>query len=295
MRSFLAALFLGAFLTPFASAVQGDEARPAIDQYNLGRDGLALQGYDPVAYYEVGGGSPTKGDKQFSAEHRGVTYRFASDANRQLFLAAPARFEPAYGGWCAYAMASGDKTDIDPKSFLIEEGRLLVFYNGFFGNTRKSWGKEQGPVELRPKADQAWREFSGEAVPRSLREFDLQQGLALKGIDPVSIATGTPVAGLPRIAVVERGVTYYFATEANAAAFRANPAAHEPAFGGWCARAMAEGKKVAVDPRFFVAESEQLLLFAGGNARQQWIDGGEALAARAEAAWTKLNAPVGQG
>ena len=146
---------------PQAQTVLDDEGpRPAVKQYNLEK-GLALSGYDPVAYFKEGGGKPQKGKKDLTVAHRGVTYRFASAKNKSLFEKDPARFEPAYGGWCAYAMSQGEKVDVDPKSFLIENGRLHVFYKGLFSNTKKKWQKEGGD-KLRPKADASWKKISGE-------------------------------------------------------------------------------------------------------------------------------------
>jgi YHS domain-containing protein len=125
------------------------------DRFDLSRAGLAIEGYDPVAYFPEGGGRPTKGKKELSVEHRGVTYRFANAANRDRFVASPATYEPAYGGWCAYAMGHEDYTEPNPKRFSIEHGRLLLFYDGLLGDTLKSWN-EEGPAVLTPKADAFW-------------------------------------------------------------------------------------------------------------------------------------------
>lgn len=165
----IAALALLALASPAAPAAprpapavvqekRKDEKRPDFAHLNLDKKGLALSGYDPVAYFPVGGGKPKKGSKDITLVQGGVTWRFASEKHRDLFKAAPKTYEPVYGGWCAYAMASGDKVEIDPKSFLIEEGRLHVFYDSFFADTRKKWLKETGAV-LRPKADASWKKF----------------------------------------------------------------------------------------------------------------------------------------
>lgn len=124
---------------------------------------LAIEGYDPVAYFPEGGGKPLKGDKKFAHEHRGVTYHFASQANRDAFIANPAKYEPAYGGWCAYAMASGEKVEIDPKASRITNGRLLLFYRDFLTDTRKPWAKDE--AALIAKADAAWAKRTGEQPP----------------------------------------------------------------------------------------------------------------------------------
>ncbi|MEL7474465.1 MAG: YHS domain-containing (seleno)protein, partial [Planctomycetota bacterium] len=146
-----------------AQPSQGSSVSAAIEHYNLPRSRLAIDGYDPVAYFPEGGGKAVKGSKKRTLEHHGLTYRFASDANRGRFQADPDKYRPAYGGWCAWAMTTGDRTDINPKTFKISaDGRLLLFYNGLLGNTRKQWGDRD--AALLPKADGAWRTMSGEAA-----------------------------------------------------------------------------------------------------------------------------------
>ena len=141
------------------AAASADAVR-AVEHYNL-RDGLALDGYDPVSYFPDGGGKPTKGDKSIQYEHRGVTYRFVNEANRERFKAVPEQYEPAYGGWCAYAVGkSGEKVEVDPKSFTIQDGRLFLFYRDLLTDTRKLWSKSR--EELQPAAELKWREISGE-------------------------------------------------------------------------------------------------------------------------------------
>ena len=153
----------------------GEEAtdpKPAVDDgkdpavvrdvrsFNLD-DGLALSGYDPVAYFEVGGGKATKGDAKLEFTYRGVKYRFANAANLDTFKADPRAYEPCYGGWCAYAMARGDKVEIDAESFLVVDGKLYLFFNGLFADTRAKWRKE-GHDTLRPKADEHWAKLLAE-------------------------------------------------------------------------------------------------------------------------------------
>lgn len=121
---------------------------------------LAIDGYDPVAYFPEGGGKPAKGKKELSLTHRGVTYRFANAANRDAFKASPDKYEPAYGGWCAYAMADDRRVEIDPKAFKITDGRLYLFYRDLFTDTRDPWNKDE--AGLTAKADAAWKKFSGE-------------------------------------------------------------------------------------------------------------------------------------
>lgn len=151
--------------TAFAAAMVaiGMSAAPAWAApapWNVGKDHLAIQGYDPVAYFPEGGGAAAKGDAAIAAEHGGVTYRFASAAHRDAFLANPARYEPSYGGWCAWAMLDGDKVDVDPKSFLVQGDRLLLFYKGFLGDTRAKWLKGDRNAEQKT-ADAMWSKLGG--------------------------------------------------------------------------------------------------------------------------------------
>ncbi|CAM9991606.1 unnamed protein product, partial [Chrysoparadoxa australica] len=72
-----------------------------ISEYNL-NNGLGLKGYDPVSYFAEGGSQPAKGSSQISYVHEGVRYLFSSIENREIFKTQPERYEPTYGGWCAW-------------------------------------------------------------------------------------------------------------------------------------------------------------------------------------------------
>jgi hypothetical protein len=147
-----------------ADAPPQPDWKRAPEQWNVEDDygvKLAIQGWDPVAYFPEGGGKPAKGEKKFSVVQGDITYRFASAEHSKLFAADPWKYEPAYGGWCAYAMgAKGEKVEVDPESFRILDGRLFLFYNGLFADTRSKWLKEE--TELLGKADAAWVKLSGE-------------------------------------------------------------------------------------------------------------------------------------
>ena len=125
-------------------------------QYNLESSGLAIQGYDPVAYFTLN--KALEGKKDFSTSYNGVIYRFASKQNKDEFARNPARYEPQYGGWCAYAMGKkGEKVEIDPETFKIVNGKLYLFYNKFFNNTLKSWNQDE--TRLKTQADHNWMKF----------------------------------------------------------------------------------------------------------------------------------------
>jgi YHS domain-containing protein len=99
-------------------------AAEAAGPVNLNNQGVALQGHDPVAYFVAG--RPVKGAPEFSAKSNGALYWFSSAANLQAFQADPERYEPQYGGYCAYGVAQGAKPDIDPNAFAIVDGKLYL-------------------------------------------------------------------------------------------------------------------------------------------------------------------------
>jgi YHS domain-containing protein len=121
--------------------------------FNLGSSSLAVSGYDPVSYFTTSG--PAKGNKEMALVQDGVTYYFSSEDNRKTFAANPAKYEPQYGGWCAYAMGyDGSKVDINPQTYKILNGKLYLFYNKRLTNTLKNWNKNEST--LKPDADKNW-------------------------------------------------------------------------------------------------------------------------------------------
>ena len=146
-----------ALLLLLAFTTQAQDATVRTKQYNL-ESGLAIQGYDPVAYFT--NYKAVKGSKAHALYHQGVTYYFVSNASKEVFKKDPSHYEPQYGGWCAYAMgAKGEKVSIDPKTFKIVDGKLYLFYNKLFNNTRTEWDKDE--TGLRSKADANWKKISG--------------------------------------------------------------------------------------------------------------------------------------
>jgi YHS domain-containing protein len=134
-----------------AIAQQG--ARTA--QFNLEK-GVAIKGYDPVAYFTEN--KAIKGNKEFAVLAEGVTYYFATVGNKELFKKDYKKYEPQYGGWCAYAMgSSGEKVEIDPATFKITAGKLYLFYHSWTNNTLTKWNKDE--KNLKAKGDISWVKF----------------------------------------------------------------------------------------------------------------------------------------
>lgn len=140
----------------FAITHQTAIAQQAFRQKNFNLvNGLAVSGYDPVSYFK---GKPAEGQKKFSYSFDGVTYRFASAEDLEAFKKEPGKYEPQYGGWCAYAMGkTGEKVEVDPETFKIIDGKLYLFYNKLFNNTLKTWNKDE--KNLKAQADLNWKKI----------------------------------------------------------------------------------------------------------------------------------------
>jgi YHS domain-containing protein len=149
MKQFVLFLMIGLLVNDIYAQ---DQSGLRKKQFNL-NDGIAVSGYDPVAYFTLN--KAVKGSKENAVAYEGVTYYFSSAANKEEFKKNPAKYEPEYGGWCSYAMgAKGEKVEIDPKTFKIVNGKLNLFYNKFFNNTLTDWNKDE--ANLKKKADANW-------------------------------------------------------------------------------------------------------------------------------------------
>lgn len=129
--------------------------------YNLEKGNLAIQGYDPVSYFN--NPVPLKGDDKLELNYRGLTYRFANAKNLALFKAQPEKYEPAWGGWCGHAMAQrGAKVEINPECYKIIDGRNVLFYRTVWANALKNWNGELKTTpepKLMNQGDHFWNEI----------------------------------------------------------------------------------------------------------------------------------------
>lgn len=120
------------------AALAAAPAARAADPVNATRFGhLAIEGYDPVAYFEQG--APAEGSEDHTFEWRGATWRFASAENRDLFAADPETYAPQYGGYCAYAVAKGATAKSEPDAWTIVEGKLFLNYDK---NIQSRWARD---------------------------------------------------------------------------------------------------------------------------------------------------------
>jgi len=120
--------------------------------------GAAIEGYDPVAYFKQN--KPVKGSAAYTATHQGSTFRFASAANRDAFVADPKKYAPQYGGFCAYAVANGYKAKIEPDAFTIVDGKLYLNYDR---GIQRRWRRDiPGYIS---KGDRNWPQVSTKPFP----------------------------------------------------------------------------------------------------------------------------------
>lgn len=117
------------------------------------QNGVALNGYDPVAYFTER--RPVRGSPRLAADYLGSTFYFSTMSHRDTFAGDPERFAPQYGGYCAFGVAKGYKAAIDPEAFTIVEGKLYVNYSP---SVLASWQKDI-PGYIR-QADRNWPQVS---------------------------------------------------------------------------------------------------------------------------------------
>lgn len=119
------------------------------------KKGVAVKGYDVVAYFDLEEGAPAvKGDSEISSTHGEGTYYFSSQANKEKFDAEPEAFVPEYGGYCAYAFAKGKKVGIDPNAWAIRDGKLYLNYNK---SVQSDWVAKAD--EFISQADAEWKKL----------------------------------------------------------------------------------------------------------------------------------------
>ena len=116
---------------------------------NLDRSGLAVQGYDVVAY--VTRGAAVKGRTEFEYRWQGGVWRFETSEHRDRFAQSPEQYAPQYGGYCAWAVSRGYTADIDPQAWRIVDGRLYLNYSK---RVQRMW--EQDVPGNITKADANW-------------------------------------------------------------------------------------------------------------------------------------------
>jgi YHS domain-containing protein len=115
---------------------------------NLDASGVAVQGYDPVAFFTDH--KPVKGDPKYVSKRDGAIYLFASKEHKDMFQAEPAKYEPVFGGYCAYGVSRDRLVEIDVDAFQIVDGKLLLQYSK---GVRDDFNKDQAGNLAKAKAN----------------------------------------------------------------------------------------------------------------------------------------------
>lgn len=145
----LLAVFVGLSLFTAVAPVSADEA------VNQNWFGVAIKGYDTVAYFAEG--RPMKGSSDFEVEWQGAKWRFANGEHRDRFEKDPEAYAPRYGGYCAGGMALGRKASIDPEAWVIVDGKLYLNYSK---NDRDTFASDPKPKIS--EADENWKALGRE-------------------------------------------------------------------------------------------------------------------------------------
>lgn len=144
--------FLAAFALAGLANAAADRAAADAPGY-AGQGGLALSGYDAVAYFDDG--RPVPGDADVALRWKGAVWRFASASHRASFEMNPGAYAPQFGGHCAVSLAGGKLVPADPRAFAIIDGRLYLAVSdeavrrlaadpaGFIGPARANWIAEK--------------------------------------------------------------------------------------------------------------------------------------------------------
>lgn len=120
--------------------------------WNVDADGLAIQGYDPVAYFTVN--KAVVGDSQYFVKWNGAVWHFSDDQNRSRFIADPLRYAPQFGGYCANGLSDGHRVSGNGRHWRIIDDQLFLFYS--------AWGRLQWAIDVdsqRQLASENWLRF----------------------------------------------------------------------------------------------------------------------------------------
>ncbi len=129
---------------------------PAFSQKEVfTKSSLAIQGYDPVAYFKES--KPVKGKKEFSHSWKGAVWNFSNAQNLADFKTDPERYAPQFGGYCAYGVADGHKAPTAPDAWTIVDNKLYLNYDK---SVRDMWNKSQSAYIK--KANDNWAEVKKE-------------------------------------------------------------------------------------------------------------------------------------
>ena len=248
------------------------------------KEGAAILGYDPVAYFTDN--KAIKGDPKFKSTYEGANYYFASGEHKALFDANPAKYAPAYGGYCGYAASINRLSPISPEWFQIEDGKLILQHN------KKAFDLFNKDLKGNViKGDQNWPGLvakNGVYGGKTLIATD-RDGVALEGYDPVSyFSDRKPAKGDPKIEATYNGALYHFVSQEHRETFEKDPTKYAPAYGGYCGYAASIGKVRPANPLLWSIVDGQLIVQHTKGAVELWDKDVSGNKAKADKLWPRL-------
>ncbi len=122
---------------------------------NIDNSNIALQGYSPVSYLDLG--LAQLGSKDHKSEYQKVLYYFTSAAQKATFDRNPTKYLPQYGGYCAFGVYAGAKFRVDPNKFLVKDGKYYLYLNNVELDALQLWQAEKDHKKLAETADKNWK------------------------------------------------------------------------------------------------------------------------------------------
>ena len=140
------------FIIGLAAALAGCSRTETAIKLNTDNDGLALRGFDAVAYFAVD--NAVKGDAKYEYVWNGAKWLFSSEENMRKFQASPEAYAPQFGGYCSFAVSEGYTADADPEAWKVVDGKLYMNYNK---QVKQKW--EQNEHERIMRGLENWKEL----------------------------------------------------------------------------------------------------------------------------------------
>ena len=254
-------------------------------------DGIALRGYDAVAYFD---GQPAVGRDDFIHQWNGATWKFSSAEHLRRFTADPSRYAPQFGGFCALGMAHGGAVPTDPTAFSVHRGKLYL--NASLA-IRETWAYD--PDWMIGRAEPRWETIRTapqnrtDRPPPQREDTDVttpKAPLALGGFDPVSyFDSPAPMAGREEIVLIWDQRTWRFASKRHRAMFRKAPGKYAPQYDGFSALIVAHGGLVPGDPAQYSIVDGRLFLEIGPGPKDTWRRNAPRLIERSDREWPEIS------
>lgn len=125
--------------------------------YNIDNSNIALQGYSPVSYLDLG--LAQKGIKTFKSTYDQVVYYFTSAKQKATFDQNPQKYLPQYGGYCAFGIYAGAKFRPNPHKFIVKDGKYFLYLYNLELDAQQLWLAEKNHKKLVKKANQNWNKL----------------------------------------------------------------------------------------------------------------------------------------